>query len=176
MSRNPSHRVPGEDEDPPEHRLLALLGDGRLTLAAAESCSGGAVAYRITSVPGSSAYFLGSIVAYANAAKQRLLGVPAVILETRGAVSAECAAAMAAGARRAFGADLAVATTGIAGPGGATPRKPVGLVYVALSGPDGDEVEEHHFPGDRRALVDAAAEAALRLLLRGVEGLLPPAP
>jgi len=163
----------GEDGHPagqvPEARLNTLLADGRLTVAAAESCSGGEVAHRITAVAGSSAYFLGSIVAYANAAKHALLGVPEELLATRGAVSAECAAAMAEGARRAFGADLAVATTGIAGPGGATPRKPVGLVYVALATPTGTTVEEHRFPGDRRAVVDAAAEAALRLLVRGVE-------
>lgn len=153
----------------PEVRLQTLLADGRLSIAAAESCSGGEVAHRITSVPGSSAYFLGSIVAYANTAKQALLGVPQEILDTRGSVSAECARAMAEGARRAFAADLAVATTGIAGPGGATPRKPVGLVFVALATPAGTEVEEHRFPGDRRRVVAAAAEAALRLLVAGAE-------
>lgn len=167
------------DHDPrvapasPERLLGELLGTGsRLTIAAAESCSGGEVAHRITAVPGSSAYFLGSIVAYANGPKHRLLGVPEVILETKGAVSAECAGAMAEGARRAFGADVAVATTGIAGPGGATLRKPVGLVYLAVAWPDGAIVEEHRFSGDRGAIVAAAADAALRLLLRGVEDAL----
>jgi PncC family amidohydrolase len=155
-----------------ETRLNALLGDGRLTVAAAESCSGGEVAHRITAVAGSSAYFLGSTVAYANAAKRDLLGVPRQILETRGAVSAECARAMAEGARRAYGADLAVSTTGIAGPGGATARKPVGLVYVALAGPGATLAEEHRFPGDRTAVIAAAAEAALRLLVAGVEAVL----
>ena len=157
----------------PEARLNTLLADQpRLTIAAAESCSGGEVAHRITAVAGSSAYFLGSIVAYANEAKRALLGVPQEILKTRGAVSEECARAMAEGARRAFGADLAVSTTGIAGPGGATARKPVGLVYVALAGPDGTVAEQHRFPGDRTAVVDAAAEAALHLLVRGVEAAL----
>ncbi len=149
---------------PLEARLQRLLGDGRLTVAAAESCSGGEIAHRITAVAGSSAYFLGSIVAYANGAKRDLLGVPDAVLAERGAVSAECAAAMAEGARRVFGADLAVSTTGIAGPGGATARKPVGLVFVALAGPAETTVEEHRFAGDRRAVVAAAAEAALRLL------------
>ena len=157
----------------PELHLNALLATGpRLTVAAAESCSGGEVAHRVTSVAGSSAYFLGSIVAYANDAKAALLGVPQVVLDTQGAVSEACARAMAEGARRAFGADVAVSTTGIAGPGGATARKPVGLVYLACAGPLGTTVQEHHFPGDRIAVVAAAAEAALGLLVEAVEASL----
>ena len=153
-----------------EERFLALLGEGgRGTVATAESLTGGAVVARLTSVAGSSAYVLGGIVAYANAAKAVLLGVPAEILETRGAVSAECARAMAAGARRAFDSTWAVATTGIAGPGGATVRKPVGLVYVAAVGAGFDEVEEHRFGGDRAAVTAASVEAGLRLLLAAVE-------
>ncbi len=155
-----------------EGRLHDLLGNGpRLTVATAESCSGGGVALRITAVAGSSTYFLGGIVAYANQAKIELLGVSPEILTTHGAVSAECARAMAEGARQAFDADLAVATTGIAGPGGATPSKPVGLVYLAVAGPEGNlpEVERHHFPGNRAAVVAAAAEGALRLLVGRVE-------
>jgi len=153
-----------------EHRLFALLGEsGRGTVATAESLTGGGVAARLTSVAGSSAYVLGGIVAYANTAKTSLLDVPQEILATRGAVSAECARAMAAGARRAFGSDWAVATTGIAGPGGATARKPVGLVYVAAVGPGFDEVEEHRFAGERVAVTTASVEAALRLLLAAVE-------
>ena len=157
-------------DESPEARLNTLLADNpRLTIAAAESCSGGEVAHRITAVAGSSAYFLGSIVAYSNGAKASLLGVPHTILDTQGAVSDACARAMAEGARRAFGADVAVSTTGIAGPGGATARKPVGLVCVACAGPTGTVADEHHFPGDRTAVVAAAAEAALRLLLETVE-------
>jgi PncC family amidohydrolase len=149
-----------------EVRLNRLLGDDpSLRIAAAESCSGGEVAHRITSVAGSSNYFLGSVVAYSNEAKMALLGVPREVIETRGAVSAECARAMAEGARRVFGADVAVATTGIAGPGGATARKPVGLVYTAIAGADGTRSQEHHFAGDRTAVVDAAADAALQLLV-----------
>ena len=138
-----------------------------LTVAVAESCTGGAVAARIVSVAGSSNYLLGGVVAYSNEAKHRLLGVSAEILATRGAVSAECAAAMAEGARRALGAGVAVSTTGIAGPAGATARKPVGLVYIGLATPTDTHVDEHHFSGDRAAVIAAATEAALRLLLRG---------
>ena len=151
--------------------LLAGATDGRspVTVAAAESCTGGNVAARLTSIAGSSEYVLGSIVAYANSAKAALLGVSEETLTTRGAVSAECAREMATGARRAFGADLAVSTTGIAGPGGATRRKPIGLVYVALAAPDGVTVEEFHFPGDRARITAAATDAALLMLLHAVE-------
>ena len=153
-----------------EMRLNRLLTDGsRVTIATAESCSGGEVAHRITSVAGSSAYFLGGVVAYSNEAKRALLGVPQEVLDAVGAVSDACARAMAEGARRALAADYAVATTGIAGPGGATARKPVGLVYVALAGHDGAEGREHRFPGDRTAVIDASAEAALRLLVERIE-------
>jgi PncC family amidohydrolase len=154
----------------PEVRLHDLLGNGEgFHIAAAESCTGGEVAHRITAIPGSSAYFLGSAVTYANSAKQRILGVPEGILESRGAVSQECALAMAEGATRIFEADIAVATTGIAGPGGATSRKPVGLVYIAIAGPHGLDCQEHHFPGDRADVIAAAAEAALQFLLTHVE-------
>jgi PncC family amidohydrolase len=139
------------------------------TVAAAESCTGGNVAARITANAGSSDYFLGGIVAYSNAAKARLLLVSEETLETRGAVSAECAREMAVGARQAFASDFAVATTGIAGPGGATARKPVGLVYIALAAGDEISAEEFHFPGDRATVTDAATEAALLMLLRGIE-------
>jgi PncC family amidohydrolase len=157
-----------------EARLNALLtgipeGQPRVSLAAAESCTGGNIAARVTAVAGSSDYFLGSIVAYANYAKMSLLGVSGDTLRTRGAVSAECAREMATGARLAFGADFAVATTGIAGPGGATSRKPLGLVYIALAGPDGVTAEEFHFPGGRMTVTDAATEAALLMLLHAVE-------
>ena len=155
---------------------LLLPGGGQppLAIATAESCTGGNVAARLTSIAGSSEYVLGGIVAYANSAKEHLLGVSADTLANHGAVSAECAREMAAGARRAFGADLAVATTGIAGPGGATGRKPVGLVYLALDGPDGVKVEEFHFPGDRATITDAATVAALLMLLRGIEDHMAP--
>ncbi|MBW3633454.1 MAG: nicotinamide-nucleotide amidohydrolase family protein [Chloroflexi bacterium] len=153
------------------HELLAGPEGGQslVSVAAAESLTGGNVAARITSMSGSSSYFLGSIVAYSNEAKTSLLGVSQETLDTRGAVSSECAREMATGARRVFGADLAVATTGIAGPGGATERKAVGLVYVGLAGPQGVTCEEFHFPGGRAVVTDAATEAALLMLLRGLE-------
>jgi PncC family amidohydrolase len=151
--------------------VLAVLEgeEPPVTVAAAESLTGGSVSARITAISGSSNYFLGGIVAYSNAAKASLLGVSEETLATRGAVSAECAREMAEGARRAFGADVAVATTGIAGPGGATERKPVGLVYIALAAPDGVTTEEFHFPGGRAVVTGASAEAALLMLLRGLE-------
>jgi nicotinamide-nucleotide amidase len=148
-----------------------LAGNPIAQIAAAESCTGGEVAHRITSIAGSSDYFQGSAVTYSNAAKTNLLGVPEKLLAEVGAVSRECAQAMAVGARRIFGADVAVSTTGIAGPGGATARKPVGLVYIALATAEQTYVEEHFFPGDRTAVVDAAAERALRLIVDAVEQL-----
>jgi PncC family amidohydrolase len=141
-----------------------LKDSGRPTIAAAESCSGGGVASAITNWSGSSAYFLGSIVAYVNEAKANVLGVPRQILDERGAVSPECAEAMARGARAVFGADIGVSTTGIAGPTGATTRKPVGLVYTALASGAGTRVEEHRFSGDRATVTRAAVEAALAML------------
>jgi PncC family amidohydrolase len=154
----------------PEARILQLLGSGGvLTVSTAESCTGGNVSARLTSMAGSSAYVLGGITAYANSAKEALLGVPREILETVGAVSEECAAAMAEGSLRAYGSDIAVSTTGIAGPGGATPRKPVGLVYIAVSGRGATVVEEHHFSGDRAAVTNAATDRALALLLERIE-------
>lgn len=137
---------------------------GSPTIAAAESCSGGGVASAITANAGSSAYFLGSIVAYVNDAKENLLHVSRTILSDRGAVSSECAEAMAQGARIAFGADLGIATTGIAGPTGATLRKPVGLVYTALATARGARVLEHRFTGDRAAITRSTIEAALGML------------
>jgi nicotinamide-nucleotide amidase len=164
----------GDADSTVEKRINALLappdgGQPPITVATAESLTGGNVSARITAISGSSGYFLGGIVAYSNPAKASLLGVSEETLATRGAVSAECAREMAEGARRAFGADLAVATTGIAGPGGATERKPVGLVYIALAGADGVTNEEFRFPGGRAIVTDASTEAALLMLLRGLE-------
>jgi PncC family amidohydrolase len=155
---------------PDELRVLASLLQERciergLTVAVAESCTGGLVAAAITANPGSSAYFLGGVVSYANEAKETLLEVPRATLEAHGAVSREVAEAMARGAVARFGASLAVATTGIAGPDGGSDDKPVGLVYLGLA-TDGDAWTEHHvFPGDRDAIREAAADAALRLLI-----------
>jgi PncC family amidohydrolase len=168
------HTEADEADSPPETHINAMLAMPQgvqplATVATAESLTGGNVSARITAISGSSAYFLGGIVAYSNEAKASLLGVSEATLATRGAVSAECAREMAEGARRAFGANAAVATTGIAGPSGATERKPVGLVYIALAGPDGVTTEEFHFPGGRATVTDASTEAALLMLLRGLE-------
>jgi nicotinamide-nucleotide amidase len=154
-----------------EARIGSLLVAQGLTLATAESCTGGLVAHRITNVPGSSAYFVGGVVAYANEAKEALLGVQPATLAAHGAVSEEAAREMARGARQRLGADVAVAITGIAGPAGGTPDKPVGLTYVALSAPGVDAsaqavdlVERHVWTGGRLENKEASAEAALRLV------------
>lgn len=137
-----------------------LLAAGR-TAACAESCTGGLAAKLLTDVPGSSAWFLGGAVAYSNAAKTRLLGVKAATLARRGAVSAECAREMAAGARRAFGSDYAFSVTGIAGPDGGTPDKPVGLVWFGLASPRGVKTFSRRFRGDRAFVRDCAAAFVL---------------
>ncbi|MFL5922059.1 MAG: CinA family nicotinamide mononucleotide deamidase-related protein [Gaiellaceae bacterium] len=153
-----------EDERPVEAIVLELCREHGLTLAAAESCTGGLVAARLTSVPGSSDVFVGAVVAYANEVKARELGVSEEVLQRHGAVSPEAAAAMAAGVRERLGADVAVAVTGIAGPGGGSPEKPVGLVHVHAEGPDGPLVRELGLPGDREAIRSRATVAALHLL------------
>jgi len=153
-----------------EERIGELLRRKGLSLATAESCTGGLLSSLITDVPGSSDYFRGGVVAYSNAVKEEVLGVPAEILRTVGAVSRECALAMAQGVRRLLGADLGLSTTGIAGPGGGTPVKPVGLVYVALAHPGGTEVRELRLVGGRRGNKHSASQAALELLLEYLEG------
>lgn len=140
------------------------IAHGSATVATAESCTGGNIAHQLTLNAGSSAYFLGGVVSYANHVKEQVLGVPAEILVNPGAVSEPCALAMAEGVRRLLGADLAVATTGIAGPAGGTVRKPVGLVYIGLASASGAVVEEHVFPGRRAEVIEAATRRALDLL------------
>lgn len=149
-------------------QLAAALLARKQTLATAESCTGGLVGAALTGLPGSSAWYLGGVIAYANDLKIRLLGVPAKILAAHGAVSPETAQAMAEGARAAAAADYAVALTGIAGPAGGTPEKPVGLVYVAVAAPRGTAAFEHRFSGARAEIRQAAAEAALRHLLDAI--------
>jgi len=157
------------DERPIEALVLDLCRGRGLTLGTAESCTGGMVAQRLTSVPGSSEVFVGAVVAYADEVKARELGVPREILERHGAVSAETAAAMAAGARERLGADLAVASTGIAGPGGGSDEKPVGLVFLHAEGPDGSRSADFVFPGDRDSIRRRAAVTALHQLRRLLE-------
>jgi PncC family amidohydrolase len=135
-----------------------------LTLAVAESCTGGLIGHRITNVPGSSTYFLGGIISYSYDAKERLLGVSHSTLYDFGAVSEQTAREMARGARRAIGADIGLSVTGIAGPGGAMPGKPVGLTWVALSARDADQARRFIWGGDREENKAQSAEAALALL------------
>lgn len=153
-----------EDDRPVEELVLGLARDQGLTLGAAESCTGGLVAARLTSVPGASDVFRGGIVAYENDVKLAPLGVGKETLAAHGAVSAETAAAMAEGARSSLGADVAIAVTGIAGPGGGTPEKPVGLVHLCAAGPGRELARELHLPGDREAIRRRATAAALHLL------------
>jgi PncC family amidohydrolase len=148
-------------------RIQAACLAAGLRVAFAESCTGGRIGDALTDVPGSSAYVAGGIVAYEDRAKETLLGVPRDTLVAHGAVSAQVALAMAEGARLRLAADLAVAVTGIAGPGGATAGKPVGLTYVALAGPAGGTVRRFTWAGDRDTNKAATARAALELLLDG---------
>jgi PncC family amidohydrolase len=150
--------------------LGQALRERGLTLAVAESCTGGLLGHRITDVPGSSEYFLGGVVAYAYEAKERLLGVEHNTLYEHGAVSRETALAMARGARSAFGADVGLSVTGIAGPGGGLPEKPVGLTWVAVSMREGEWAESYLFEGDRHANKAQSAESAMTLLLQTLEG------
>jgi nicotinamide-nucleotide amidase len=162
----------GRGEAPIEELVLGVCRSRGLTLATAESCTGGLVAARLTSVPGSSDVFVGGVVAYANSVKTGELGVSDTVLRDHGAVSAEAAAAMSEGARERLGADVAVAVTGIAGPGGGTPEKPVGLVYLHAAGPDGAaRAADFVSPGDRDVVRARAAVAALHLVRRLVTEL-----
>jgi nicotinamide-nucleotide amidase len=148
-----------------------LLRERRLTLALAESCTGGLVGHRVTNVPGSSAYFLGGAEVYSNGAKTALLGVSAATLERHGAVSEETAAEMAAGARRVFGADVAVATTGIAGPDGGTAEKPVGTVCFGLAAASGTVTRRYQLWGNRDWVKLLASQVALDWVRRFALGL-----
>ena len=146
-------------------RLQAIcLGRG-LTVAVAESCTGGLVADAITDIPGSSGYFLGGIVSYADTAKASLLGVPAEVLAAHGAVSAQVGLAMAEGVRERFAADLAAAVTGVAGPDGGSAAKPVGLTYVAVAAAHGADVRRFVWSGDRSANKVASAAVVLEILV-----------
>jgi nicotinamide-nucleotide amidase len=147
-------------------RVGAALRTRGWTVCAAESCTGGLILTWLTDVPGSSAYVLGGVVAYAYSAKTALLGVDEQTLQRHGAVSETVARAMAQGARHAFGADVAISVTGIAGPGGGMPEKPVGLTWLGLAGPgEAMRVERHVWPGDRAQVRAASAMRALEMIL-----------
>lgn len=141
-----------------------LLRENKLTLSTAESCSGGLLGSAITDEAGSSDYYLGGVVSYSNSAKETLIGVKRESLLKFGAVSKTVAQEMAEGVRRTLGADLALATTGIAGPGGGSDEKPVGLVYIALASPRGTEVKKCIFNGSRKSIREMTVETALNML------------
>jgi len=152
-----------------EVRLFRRLDELKTTLATAESCTGGLIAHRITNVPGVSACFVGGVVAYSDKLKASLLGVEDDVLAAHGAVSEPVARQMAEGARTRLGADVAVAVTGIAGPGGGTAEKPVGLVYLAVSGASGTAVSREVFEGNREQIKAKTAEKALEMVLEYLE-------
>ena len=162
-----AHTTP---EPPLEVQVGKRLRERHLTIATAESSTGGLIAERLTAISGSSEYVMGGVVAYADRIKQQLLGVQEETLIAHGAVSEPVACQMADGARELFGADAALSVTGIAGPGGATATKPVGLTYVGLSAADGTWVRRYIWHGDRTHNRQSAADAAFRLLLDYLDG------
>ena len=157
----PSGNLMAATDVTPEKALLDCLVDRGLTFASAESCTGGMIASRITSLPGASRAFCGGVVAYANEAKTAMLGVDPAMIATHGAVSRQVVEQMAAGALKRFGADIAVATSGIAGPDGGTTEKPVGTVWMAVATAEGTEASVYRFPGSRDRVIDRAATVAL---------------
>lgn len=151
-------------EDTLEGCIGRMLAESGKTLSAAESCTGGTISALLTSVSGSSAYYLGSVTSYANEVKMNVLGVPSEIIELHGAVSSECVAAMAEGVRKLTGSDYSVATSGIAGPGGGSETKPVGLVWIAVSSDKGTETFKMQFRNDRKRNIERFASSALNKL------------
>jgi len=154
------------DDEVIEDLVGRLLNQKGLTIALAESCTGGLIAVRLTNLPGSSTYFKGGVVAYSNELKNKFLGVPVNILESFGAVSSETAVAMAAGIRSRAASDIGLSVTGIAGPGGNTPDKPLGLVYIALSAASGAFCGQYIFPGNRTGVRQGTANVALNTVRR----------
>ncbi len=152
-------------------RIAELLKKNNLWVATAESCTAGLVAHTLTNIPGSSEYFKGGVVAYSNEVKVKLLGVKEETLKKHGAVSSQTAYEMAYGVKKLLDVDIGIATTGIAGPGGATPTKPVGLVYIGLATPDGVETRKFNFHGDRLQNKESFCKSALQMLLEYLEKL-----
>ena len=151
--------------------LVLQCIEKKVTFGTAESCTGGLISAFITDIAGASAVFYGGIVSYDNSIKEKLLGVHAETLREKGAVSSETALEMSAGAVRALGVDLAVSVTGIAGPGGGSDKKPVGLVYISVASQRGLSVTENHFSGDRESVRLQTVQKALSLLLAEAEQL-----
>jgi nicotinamide-nucleotide amidase len=161
----------GHDQEAMEEAIGLLLQKHGQTLSVAESCTGGLICNRITNIPGSSKYFERGVISYSNRSKTELLGVPPLMLERYGAVSAEAAEAMALGIRRLSGSDLGLSVTGIAGPEGGTPEKPVGLVYIALAWEGGVKSKEYRFFEDRLANKRRSSLLALEMVRRHLLGL-----
>lgn len=159
--------------DDPLVSLVARVGERCLALgrriATVESCTGGLVGHLITETPGSSAYYVGGFVTYSDESKQAMVGVPADVLTAHGAVSAQTAIAMAVGGRDRTGAEIGVSVTGIAGPDGGSPAKPVGLTYVAVADGDGTAVRRYVWAGSRAENKRASAQAALELVLERIQ-------
>lgn len=153
-----------DKDDTLERCIGRILSNNGKTLSTAESCTGGSISAMVTSVPGSSAYFLGSVTSYANSVKNNVLGVPEEIIEKYGAVSSQCVAAMAEGVRKLTGSDYSVATSGIAGPGGGSADKPVGLVWIGVSSENGTETFSAVFKSDRKRNIERFASTALNYL------------
>jgi nicotinamide-nucleotide amidase len=149
-----------------EEVVARILNENRATVAVAESCTGGMLAERLTNVPGSSSYFLGGVICYSNDLKTTLVGVPQSLIESKGAVSSEVALALADGIRKRTGATLGVGVTGVAGPGGGTPEKPVGLVHIGLADEHGPRERAYRFPGDRERIRQFASQSALDAVRR----------
>jgi nicotinamide-nucleotide amidase len=158
-----------DQDDRLEMCIGRMLAEKGKTVSAAESCTGGLISSLFTSIPGSSGYYLGSVTSYANSVKTGVLGVPAEIIEEYGAVSEECVREMAEGVRGITGSDFSVATSGIAGPGGGSDSKPVGLVWIAVSSQKGTEAFRMVFKGDRKRNIDRFAANALNILRKKIQ-------
>ncbi len=158
-------------ESPPEIIAGELLKAARLTLAVAESCTGGLLGGRLTDVAGSSAYFLGGVIAYDDSVKIALLNVPAALIVEHGAVSDASAGVMATGVRSLVKADIGISITGVAGPGGGSAEKPVGTTYVGLAGPEGVRVKCFLWQGDRSSNREQSVQAALDMLVDYLRGM-----
>jgi nicotinamide-nucleotide amidase len=170
LSARAGEHAYGEDETDLAAVVLQGARERRLRLGVAESCTGGLVGARLTEIPGSSDVFDGGVICYSNRLKTELLGVPAALIDQHGAVSEPVVRAMVEGVRERLGADLAVAVTGIAGPGGGTPEKPVGTVWIGVGDGAGSMVRRTIFPGSRQEIRARAAQAALFLLNRRLAG------
>ncbi len=158
-----------DEEEILEKQVGIALNQNKFTISVAESCTGGFISHRITNIPGSSDYFKLGLITYSNRSKQQLLGVPKLILESFGAVSAEVAKAMAESVKKLAKSDLGLAVTGIAGPAGGTPAKPVGLVYIGLVSNKSTKVKEYRFDGSRYDIKKQTSDEALKMLLREIE-------